>query len=188
MRKHIVIVIDPGHGGSDPGAVGPSGLKESDVNWKVSCIVAYMLVRHGIEVLFTRIGDKRVSLNERVKIANSSKADYFISIHSNSATNPNATGTETYAYKKGVVGDDLAHSIQINLVKSIGLADRGVKYNSLYVVRETTMPAALVEVAFLNNPKEEKLLKDIDFLEIVARGIVKGILENIGVEYKDKHK
>ena len=95
MKK---IILDAGHGGSDPGAVGPTGLKESDVAWKITCMVADILMRYGIEIIFTRVGDTKVSLDKRVQMANQSKADFFISIHINSATNPNATGTETYAY------------------------------------------------------------------------------------------
>lgn len=185
MRKYT-IVIDPSHGRSDPGAIGSSGLKESHVAWKIACMVADILMRYGIEIIFTRVEDERASLDKRVQIANESKADFFISIHINSATNPKATGTETFAYKAGVEGDKLAHSIQSNLVQSIGLADRGVKYNSLQVVRDTKMPACLVEVAFINNPNEEKLLKSDEFIENAAVGIAKGILEHIGIDYMPK--
>lgn len=181
-----IVVIDPGHGGSDPGAVGPTGLKESIVAWNIACIVADLLERYGITVIFTRNGEERVSINKRIEIANYSKTDYFVSIHINSATNPLATGTETFAYAKGVEGDRLAHSIQRNLVQAIGLADRGVKYNSLQVVRDTTMPACLVEVAFINNPAEEKLLKDVEFLERAALGIARGILEHLEIDYIPK--
>ena len=132
--------------------VGPTGLLEKDVAWKIACMVADILMRYGIEIIFTRVGDTKVSLDKRVQIANQSKADFFISIHINSATNPDATGTETFAYKQGAEGDRLAHSIQSNLVGSIGLADRGVKYNNYQVLRDTKMPAALPEIAFINNP------------------------------------
>jgi len=181
--KRYIVVIDPGHGGNDSGAVGPTGLYESHLAWRIACMVADILMRYNIEIIFTRVGDTKVSLEKRVEIANESNADYFISIHINSAANPDATGTETFAYAKGVEGDKLAHSIQKNLVQAIELADRGVKYNSMQVVRETTMPAALVEVAFINNPTEEVLLKKDEFLERAAVGIVKGILEHLDIEY-----
>jgi len=185
MKK---IVIDPGHGGSDPGAVGPSGLLEKDVAWRIACRVADLLERYGITVILTRNGDERVSLDKRIEIANNSIADYFVSIHINSAKNNTATGTETYAYAKGVEGDKLAHSIQSNLVKVIGLADRGVKYNSLQVIRETKMPGVLAEVAFINNPNEEKLLKSDEFLERAAVGIAKGILEHLKIYFMPRPK
>lgn len=181
--KRYIIVIDPGHGGNDPGAVGPTGLYESHVAWRIACMVADILMRYNIQIIFTRNGDERVSLDKRVQIANSAKVDYFVSIHINSAANPSATGTETFAYAKSVEGDKLAHSIQRNLVESIGLADRGVKYNSMQVVRETKMPAALVEVAFINNPAEEALLKQDEFLERAAVGIAKGILEHLNIDF-----
>lgn len=186
MKKVIVIVIDPGHGGIDPGAVGPTNLYESHVSWRIAYMVADILMRYGIEIIFTRAGDTRVSLDKRVEIANNSKADYFVSIHINSATNPAATGTETFAYRAGTEGDRLAHSIQKNLVQAIGLADRGVKYNSLQVTRDTKMPVALVEVAFINNPAEEQLLKNDEFLERAAVGIAKGILKHVGIDYMPK--
>ncbi|MBU5677608.1 N-acetylmuramoyl-L-alanine amidase [Alkaliphilus sp. MSJ-5] len=87
----LIIVIDPGHGGSDLGAVGPTGLYESHVAWKIACMVADILMRYGIKIIFTRVGDVRVSLDKRIEIANSSKADYFVSIHINSANNPKTT-------------------------------------------------------------------------------------------------
>lgn len=176
------IMLDPGHGGNDPGAVGPTGLKEKDVNWKVASMVADMLLRHNINVVLTRSGDERVELADRVKLANDSNADYFISIHCNSARNPSATGTETFAYRKDTKADKLAHTIQRNLVNSISLADRGVKYKDFYVLKHTTMPAASVEIAFINNIKEEALLKQDEFLERAAAGITKGILEHLNIQ------
>ena len=181
------IIIDPGHGGTDSGAIGPTALQEKYVNWQIAVITAGELARHGIVVTFTRAGDERVSLDKRVRIANDANADYFVSIHANSASNPRATGTETYAYAPGVEGDRLAHSIQRSLVQAIGLADRGVKYDTLKVVRETTMPAVLVEVAFLNNPDEEKLLRNDAFLEKAGVSIGKGILTHLGL-FKDQPK
>ncbi len=175
------VIIDPGHGGTDPGAVGPTGLQEKDVNWQIAVITAGELAKHGIKIMFTRNGDEQASLDKRVQIANNIKADYFVSIHANSANNPKATGTETYAYAPGVEGDRLAHSVQKSLVQAINLADRGVKYDTLRVVRDTTMPAVLVEVAFINNPDEEKLLRNDAFLEKAGVSIGKGILAHLGL-------
>ena len=177
------VIIDPGHGGNDSGAVGPTGLQEKDVNWQIAVITAGELAKHGIKIMFTRNGDEQASLDKRVQIANGIKADYFVSIHANSASNPKATGTETFAYAPGVEGDKLAHSIQRSLVQAIGLADRGVKYDTLKVTRATNMPAVLVEVAFISNPDEEKLLKDNEFIRSVGVGIGKGILDYLGVDY-----
>lgn len=183
MKKYIVVVIDPGHGGSDPGAVGPSGLYESHVAWRIACIVADILMRYNVQIIFTRVGDTKVSLEKRVQIANKSGADYFVSIHINSANNPKASGTEVYAYSKASEGNILADRILNNLVSTINLPNRGVKYDRMQVVSTTKMPAALVEVAFLNNPVEEALIKTDEFQERAAVGIAKGILEHVGINY-----
>lgn len=181
----IKIVLDAGHGGSDPGAVGPTGLRESDVALKITGRVTDLLLRRNIDVVLTRQGDQRVSLSERVNIANKAKADYFVSIHINSATNPKATGTETFAFPGSIAGNRLATSIQKNLVQAIGLANRGVKYANFTVIANTNMPACLVEVAFINNPTEEKLLKQDEFIETASVGIAKGILDLIGLDFME---
>ncbi len=181
------IYIDPGHGGNDPGAIGPTGLKEKDVNLDIATNVGKILSRHGINAILTRQGDNRVELVDRVKMANDNDADYFICIHANSAANPSATGTETFAFPNSVSGTKLAGAVQKALVKEINLADRGVKHNNFFVLKNTKMPAILVEVAFINNPKEEKLLKDQNFLYKASLGISKGILVFLGVEYEEDH-
>lgn len=177
------IVLDSGHGGNDPGAVGATGLLEKDITLQIVFQVADILMNRGLDVVFTRDSDKRVELSERVKIANNAKADLFVSVHINSANNSTATGTETFAFKAGTNGDRLAKSIQKNLVDEIKLPNRGVKYSNFTVLAKTTMPAALAEVAFINNPKEEALLRNQEFIEKAARGIAKGILEYLGMSY-----
>lgn len=151
-------------------------------------MVTDILMRYGIEIIFTRVGDERVSLDKRVQIANSAKVDYFVSFHLNSAKHNRATGTEIYVYSKNSEGNKLAESILRNLVGEIKLPSRGVKYDRLQVVATTKMPAALVEVAFINNPNEEKPLKSDEFLERAAVGIAKGILEHLNIEYMPKPK
>jgi len=178
------IFIDPGHGGNDPGAVGPTGLMEKDVNLSIAIRVYQILKGHNIDARLTRSDDRRVELVERVQMANSANADYFVSIHINSATNSSATGTETFAYPYSINGLELAKYIQNNLVNEIGLANRGVKTANFLVLRETKMPAVLVEVAFINNPKEEKLLREQNFIKKAAEGMAKGILEFVGIKYK----
>lgn len=182
------IFIDPGHGGNDSGAVGPTGLREKDVNLNIAINVRQILENFNIDASLTRSDDSRVELLERVKMANNSSTDYFISIHINSATNSKATGTETYAYPYSVKGIELAKHIQNNLVNEIGLSDRGVKTADFYVLRETNMTSALVEVAFINNPEEEKLLKDQNFINKASLGIAKGILEFVGIKYNQNGK
>ncbi len=182
----MIIFIDPGHGGNDSGAVGPTGLQETYVNLSIAINVREILKRHNIDARLTRNDDNRVELLERVNMANNSNANYFISIHINSFNDPNANGTETFAYHNSDIGNRLAASIQNNLIPEIKLVDRGVKTANFYVLRETIMPSALVEVAFISNTKEEKLLREESFINKSALGISKGILEFIGVEYSEQ--
>jgi N-acetylmuramoyl-L-alanine amidase len=174
------IVIDPGHGGKDPGAVGPSGLKEAHVNLQVALKVAEKLRKAGVEVKLTRTNDVFVDLQPRCDIANSFNADYFVSIHCNAAGTPQAHGTETYCYKFGGKGEVLAKAIQAELIAVTGRADRGVKTANYYVLRRTNMPAALIELAFISNLEEERLLASVDYQEKCALAIAKGIDYIIG--------
>lgn len=184
----MIIFIDPGHGGNDPGAIGPSGLEEKDVNLNIATIVKETLENHNVDVRLTRNDDTKIELAERVNMANNINADYFVSIHVNSYTNTSAFGTETYAYPNSVRGIELSRFIQRNLVAEIDLKNRGVKTSNFYVLRETAMPAALVEVAFISNPVEEKLLKEKTFINKAALGIAKGILELIDIEYNEENQ
>lgn len=169
------IVIDPGHGGKDPGAVGPSGLKEAHVNLRVALKVAEKLRKAGVEVKLTRDSDVFVDLQHRCGIANSFNADYFVSIHCNAASTPQAHGTETYCYKFGGKGEILARVIQAELIAVTGRANRGVKTANYYVLRRTNMPAVLTELAFISNPEEERLLADVAYREKCALAIANGI-------------
>jgi len=169
------IVIDPGHGGKDPGAVGPNGLKEAHVNLAVAQKVAERLRKAGVEVKLTRTSDVFVGLPHRCNIANSFGADYVISIHCNSAGTPEAKGAETYCYKFGGKGEVLAKAIQAELIAATRRVNRGVKTANYYVLRHTSMPAVLVEIAFINNPEEEALLASDEFQQRAAEAIARGV-------------
>lgn len=180
----VELELDGGHGGKDPGAVGPTGLKEAAVTLALVKKVGAILTTQGIAIGYTRVDDRYVDLGDRCAIANKAKARAFISIHINSAVTPKATGTETHAYSKGGSGDKLAQAIQKRLQPATGLADRGVKYSNFAVLRETAMPAALIEVCFISNPKEEALLKQEAFLDKVAMAVALGYLDYTGRTYK----
>ena len=186
----IRIYLDPGHGGYDPGAVGPTGVREKDCTLQVALRVGELLKARGISVGYSRTMDialgatQASDLSNRAAWANIAKAQYFLSIHINSFTNHIATGTETYCLALGGEGEKLAKSVQSALVNEIKLPNRGVKTANFQVLRETAMPAALVEVCFISNPGEEKRLKDADFLEKAAVGIAKGVCGFLGVQYK----
>lgn len=161
------IFINPGHGGSDPGACG-NGLKEADVALKIGRRVEGYLRAVGYDVkLFQYDG-----LGEICADANAWKADLFVSIHCNAATG-NAKGTETYS-SGGAKSTRLAECIQAQLVKSLPVVNRGVKVGErLYVLKNTDAPAVLVETAFIDNPDDAKLLVDRedDFARAIARGV-----------------
>jgi N-acetylmuramoyl-L-alanine amidase len=125
----------------------------------------------------TRDGDVRVSLDERVAIANRNAANIFVSIHTNAAISPEAHGTETYFSSRGApYGDRLAHNIQSRVVAIIGSRNRGVKDRAFHVLTHTTMPAALHESEFISNPDREALLRTDSFRDQIAQGIFEGIV------------
>jgi|LSQX01.3.fsa_nt_gb N-acetylmuramoyl-L-alanine amidase len=185
------ICIDPGHGGYDPGAVGPTGLKEKDVTLPVAMLLADILRAAGQEVILTRDSDNTPwdsdsDLWKRCQIANDYGADIFVSIHINSATNPAATGTETYCVAFGGEGEKIARSVQKELVAALGLPDRGIKAANFYVLTRTAMPAILTELAFINNSAEEYMMRTDDFLRRAAEAIAQGIGNLYGFAVKGK--
>lgn len=173
---NILIAIDPGHGGKDPGAIVDNYM-EKDINLNIALKLKDILVKENISIIMTRDKDETVDLQQRCEIANTSKADYFISIHCNSFPDPSANGTETYAYPKSLVGRNLAQYVQNEIVEILKTTNRGVKYESFYVLKHTTMPAILVETAFMSNPQNLDLLlqKPDDFAKGIANGIIKFI-------------
>ncbi len=179
-----VIVLDPGHGGADPGAIGPSGLQEKEVNLSVAHKTARLLRQEGVEVILTRTGDVRLGevqredLEARSRIANSHQADLFISIHSNASVSPSHQGTSVYYHAHPVNGAEnvkLARALQDSLVRELGRKDLGVFGCNFYVLRNTKMPGVLVEIAFMSNYEEEQLLAQDWFREKAAAAIVNGI-------------
>ncbi|USB34826.1 N-acetylmuramoyl-L-alanine amidase family protein [Paenibacillus sp. YPG26] len=173
-----LVVIDAGHGGSDPGAISITGKNEKTLTLAVVLKVQELLKNvQGIDFVLTRSGDTYPSLSDRVKMANDLKADLFISVHGNSAVS-SATGTETYYTKPDSV--ELANVMHKYLVEATGLPDRKVRQKSLKVTRETNMPAVLLEIGYLSNKNDEPLLYDDAFQDRVAEGIVAGIKEYLG--------
>ncbi len=144
------ICIDPGHGGTDPGALGCS-LQEAEINLGVALKLRDLLQSAGHTVYMTRSTDETVSLAARVEYANGKGVDTFASIHTNSATDASATGTETFAYATGTKGYTQASNILAQMQKVWPLKNRGVKTNSLYVTKHTNMPSTLSELGFIVN-------------------------------------
>jgi N-acetylmuramoyl-L-alanine amidase len=183
------ICIDPGHGGADPGAIGPTGLKEKDVNLAV-CLKLAELLKPIADVKLTRTSDirlgntQREDLQARVAIAEKAKADRFLSIHCNAYSDRNVRGIETFAYAPGGNGEKLARAIQAELIKATGLKDRKVKFSgsSIYVLKHTSMSAVLTEVGFISNPQDEAMLKTSAFQAKVAKAIAQGVAKHLGVK------
>jgi N-acetylmuramoyl-L-alanine amidase len=177
------ICLDAGHGGEDSGAVGKGGTKEKDVNLDIVLLTKTELEKNGAEVILTRGDDTYVSLKDRTDFANKEKCDIFVSSHENSAAKHKriAHGTETFWHTKGDSSDKkLATEIHQNVMAAAGLTDRGVKQANFAVLRESDMPSALMETAFISNPDEEALLKDPAFQKKVAMAVTKGILGYFG--------
>ena len=190
-RGHT-IVLDPGHGGSDSGAVGYTGIREKDVAFAVSLRTEGLLQRAGAEVIMTRTEDVDVShagssapqeLQARVDVSlTHPEAELFLSVHCNSFTNPDAHGMETYYYPKTDADERFAALLNEELAAAGGLHNRGVKYARFYVLRHTEIPASLVELGFLSNPDEEALLANADYQEKLAQALFHAIERYFGEE------
>lgn len=175
-----LVYIDPGHGGSDPGASG-NGIIEKHYVLDLGLRVKQKLEAKGIEVAITRTDDTYVSLNDRAIRSNNIGADAFVSIHANAAVST-AYGIETFYYKD--IGNPLATSLQNKLINYTGAYNRGVKKDNFYVVTYTNMPSALVEVGFMTNKGDADKLKTPEYQEKLVNAIVDGTVkyleENIG--------
>ena len=185
----IKIYIDQGHNPQNPnaGAEG-QGLREQDITYRIGQEIATLLRRSGnYEVRLSRPTASTVlgtsnssSLRARTDGANSWGADYFISLHTNASDNASATGVEAYAYARGTAAFRLGEDIVNNLSETTGLRNRGMKTRpSLYVLKKTAMPAVLVELGFITNPRDASLMNNSP--ELFARGIYNGIVEFTGL-------
>jgi N-acetylmuramoyl-L-alanine amidase len=186
--KNKVIVIDPGHGGADPGAQN-SGINEKDINLAISLHLRDVLESKGCNVIMTRDVDKdfflpgfvkgrmakRAELNQRIKLASTNNADLFISVHANSFPQRKTYGMETYYHQKSASGKELAELIQTQLTLLQTDNKRKAKAGDYYLINQTNMPAVIVEVGFISNSKERKLLSSDDYRDKVAAAIGAGI-------------
>ncbi len=178
-RGATVVVIDPGHGGRDPGAVGIGGLQEKQINTTISNRVQQQLQAAGITVLMTRSSDVFVELDARAQFANRAGADLFVSIHANaiSMSRPEVNGLETYYFSSG---ERLARSIHSAVLRNVNMRDRGVRQARFYVLRYTTMPSVLVETGFVTGAEDAARFRDPAAVNRIADGIARGILDYLG--------
>ena len=179
-RGRFKVVIDPGHGGPDPGAIGIGGLRETDVVLDICLQMARLLQARGVQVLMTRTSEVDVDLPPRVSLANSSGADLFVSVHANalSMARPDVNGIETFYFEgAGASARRLAAALQQQMVAiSPGSPDRGVRTGRFFVIRRTVMPSALVEMGFLTGSLDSRRLADASFRRSMALGLSAGVL------------
>lgn len=175
------IVIDPGHGGKDPGATG-GGVQEKAVVLNVSKKIAAFLEAKGCTVMLTRETDVFIELSDRARMANAAKADLFVSIHCNSVgSNARVSGMEVYHYTRASeAAKRAARVIYDHLLPVCGLRGRGIKPQDFAVLRETAMPAVLVELGFISNPSDCRKLINFAWQERAAEAIAEGIKESVG--------
>ena len=177
------IVIDPGHGGQDSGAVG-GGLRESDVVLSIAYKVREIL-KHSFDVYMTRDSDNFVSLNYRSSYANNlGDVAAFVSIHCNAASNTSATGWEIFTSKGNTGADALAASIGKRYAARFTIPARGLKEANFSVLQHTNMPAVLVECCFLSNAEEAKWISNDEIQQQHAEAIADGILDHFGLDNK----
>ncbi|MCK8490079.1 N-acetylmuramoyl-L-alanine amidase family protein [Paenibacillus sp. MBLB2552] len=176
-----IVVIDAGHGGSQPGAISVTKKQEKEFTLGVALKVEALLRQEAnLDVVMTRTTDVTMSLQDRVKVANDLGASVFVSIHGNSIDPPsNPSGSETYYTRDESI--PLANVMHRHLVNATGLSDRGVRKSSLHVTRETKMPAVLLEVGYLSNKNDAGLMYTEEFQQRVAEGVAAGIKEYLGL-------
>ena len=177
LRKgKIVVIIDPGHGGKDSGAIGIGGVLEKDVILPIGKRITEVLERNGIQVIMTRDSDYFVTLPGRVTMAERANADVFVSIHANSAgaNRPEVSGLETYHYDSGLRLAQIVHS---KILQSLNVRDRKVRKARFYVLRKTSMPSILVETGFLTGRDDAAKLRTSAYQNQMADAIAQGILQ-----------
>lgn len=182
-KDTILIAIDAGHGGEDFGAQSTTTprYQEKYLNLSAAKMLKHFLEEQGYKVMMTRMGDEFIALDKRADFANNQEATLFVSVHFNSAPAKEADGIEVYYYRSNQNKNRtensmvLASSILNKVVESTQAKSRGTKHGNFAVIRQTTMPAVLVEGGFLTNDNEMQKIKDPAYLKKLAWGITRGI-------------
>lgn len=171
------IALDAGHGGFDGGAVGPTGLLEKDSTLRTVSILKELLEKEGATVLLTRERDEFLSLDTRVQLVGYGRAHLLISVHADGYENSEAKGITTYYYDHH--SEALAQSIHESIFsEAIETENRGIAFGNFQVLRDTFVPAVLLELGYITNPEDELLLQSDSFQQLVSRQIVQGIMNH----------
>lgn len=189
-QEKVLIAIDPGHGGWDPGKVGVNGALEKDINLSISLILKSLLEDNEFEVIMTREDDnglyqesdsnkKRADLNKRIQIINERDPIIAISIHQNSFTQEYVKGAQVFYHEQSSEGRALAETLQVKIKETLGDDNhRKAKSNTnYYMLKNTECPLVIVECGYLSNYNESSLLIDEEYQKKLAQGIYLGIIE-----------
>ena len=169
------IILDPGHGGEDPGALTSDGMPEKSLTLRLAQRTAHLLREAGATVYLTRNEDRRSNLHDIVDFANRSEADIFLSIHYNSSYSSNISGTETYFYNPR--SRALAQKMHAAIINGIKRKDHGLNRVPFFVIKNTEIPSVLLEPIYISNGEESYLARSSSFQEKLAEDIVKGVKE-----------
>jgi N-acetylmuramoyl-L-alanine amidase len=176
-KRRIVVIVDPGHGGKDPGAIGIGGLQEKNVVLSISQQVAALLKQQGVQVVMTRKDDRFVDLARRVAMAKGFGGDLFVSIHANAiAKRSHVSGLETYYFSSGL---RLARATHNSILQNIKVRDRRVRKARFYVLRKSSMPSILIEVGYVTGVEDSRQLATPAYQSQMAAAIARGIMQYI---------
>jgi N-acetylmuramoyl-L-alanine amidase len=189
-RNQDMIIVDPGHGGSDFGthSLGVPKYHEKNLNLSTAQMLKNYLQSFGYNVIMTRTDDTFISLEDRATLANKQNAKLFVSVHYNSAPSREAEGVEVFFYRtdtdKSRIAKSkaLAQAVLEKVIKNTKAHSRGVKHGNYAVIRETKIPAILIEGGFLTNEDEMDKIKTVPYMKSVALGIAQGIKEYLAKE------
>jgi N-acetylmuramoyl-L-alanine amidase len=179
----VKVFIDPGHGGTDPGAVG-NGLQEKNLTLQIGTRIKDILTAEyeNVSILMSRTGDQSLTLTQRTNAANSWGADFLLSVHINAG---GGTGYEDYVYPGvGAPTTTYQSNIHAEVMKLVDFNDRGKKSANFHMLRESNMPAILTENGFIDNTNDAAKLKSASFIEALARGHVNGIVKSFNLPKK----
>ena len=184
------LVIDLGHGGTDPGAIGPNKTHEADVVLAIGKELNELLKGCNLEIKFTRLSNKYLSLTERSKIANNFKADYFLSIHINATKDNTVRGVEVWQYSnKNENLNKFSNNLCTDVSNIFNIRNRGLKLSKQFsVLKNTIMPAALIEIDFISNTQAEKDLRANSNIKAVAMAIKNNLVQLFGIEVPKNDK